>query len=264
HIYQRNEVKGIKYLVQGTSGDFLGAQDYSQSFVEFSTSDYYTYTKIEIDGPVMTGTTKTAAGEVIDVFQIHDYILVDDGDPGFSLNGSWTYQSSPTYTEAIRQDYYYVATATTETRSAIWRPSLDAGVYDVYVRYRMGSNRAPDAPYTVYYHGGSQTVLVNQTILGGQWVLLGRYPFISGDSGYVKLASGPAGTGKNAIADAVKWVHVQSLSTETPTPLPTWTPTATLTPTVVVTPSPTQTSLPSPTASVTPSNSGVNNWMLFR
>lgn len=262
HIYQRNDVKGIKYLVQGTSGDFLGAQDYSQAFVEFSTSDYYTFTKIEIDGPVMTGTTKTAAGALIDAFEVHDYVLVDDGDPGFSLNGTWTYQSSMTYTEAIRYDYYYVSTSSTETRSVEWRPNLDAGIYDVYVRYRMGSNRAPDAPYTVYYSGGSQTVPVNQTVQGGQWVLLGRYPFDAGSSGYVKLANGPATTGKNVIADAVKWLHVQSFP-DTPTPSETPTAIATASQTPVFTPTETHTVQPTDTPSPRPGTSSANHWEAF-
>jgi len=54
---------------------------------------------------------------------------------------------------------------------------------------------ATDAVYTVSYEGGSQAVTVNQRVNGGQWTLLGSFPFNAGGSGYkVDLAYSPNDT----------------------------------------------------------------------
>ncbi|HNT37066.1 MAG TPA: hypothetical protein PKH07_18900, partial [bacterium] len=128
---------------------------------------------------------------------------IDDGDAGFSLNGAWTYVTNGGL-EPINGDYYYASTASSETKSAIWRPDLvQDGYYRVSVRYRQGANRSNQAPYTVYYNGGWQTISVNQQVNGGTWFVLGTWHFKSGTSGYVKLGNGPAPTGKIVLADAV-------------------------------------------------------------
>ena len=105
----------------------------------------------------------------------------------------------------MNADYYWTSTKESETGWSKWTPDLVKCYYDVYVRYRQGSNRAPDAPYTVYYSGGSETVDVDQSTNGGTWVKLGRYFFANGTSGYTKLGNGPATTSKVVIADAVKY-----------------------------------------------------------
>ena len=132
--------------------------------------------------------------------------IVDDGDSGFTTSGSWSYVSSGG-SEPLNGDYYWTSTTTgASTKYSDWEPDLTAaGNYKVYVRYRDGSNRAYDAPYTVYYNGGSQTVDVDQRYNGGSWVLLGTYNFAAGTSGYVRLNNGPAQGSKVVIADAVKF-----------------------------------------------------------
>lgn len=134
-------------------------------------------------------------------------VTIDDGEAGYSKSGSWT-TSTGAGTEPINGDYDWLSTVTgSETGWAKWTPTLlKSGSYKVYVRYKQGTNRANDAPYTVYYNGGSQTVDVNQQINGGTWVLLGTYNFNYGTSGYVKLANGPAQASKVVIADAVQFV----------------------------------------------------------
>jgi hypothetical protein len=57
-----------------------------------------------------------------------------------------------------------------------WVPEIPmAGDYEVYAWWHAHSNRATDAPYTINYNGGSDTVDVNQEINGSQWNLLGTY-----------------------------------------------------------------------------------------
>jgi len=87
--------------------------------------------------------------------------------------------------------------------TATWTPDLAGGSYDVYAWWKAESNRATDAPYTIYYDGGDETVRVNQKINGSQWNKLGGpYSFAAGSSGYVMLANN---ANNYVIADAVGW-----------------------------------------------------------
>jgi hypothetical protein len=89
--------------------------------------------------------------------------------------------------------------AGTGLSTATWTPDIDsAGTYNVYGWWKASSNRATDAPYTIYYDGGSETVDVNQQLNDSQWNLLGTYSFAAGQSGYVVL-SDDANSGSNRI-----------------------------------------------------------------
>lgn len=133
-------------------------------------------------------------------------IILDNASATFS--GSWSTGTSST--DKYGTDYRYASTATSETATAIWRPTFGAaGYYDVYVWYPQGTNRSAMAPYTVYYDGGSQTVSVNQQANGGTWNLIAiRKSFAAGNSGYVKLGNGTSESSKVVMADAVKFVPV--------------------------------------------------------
>jgi len=78
--------------------------------------------------------------------------------------------------------------------------------YRVYAKWPASSANATDARYTVSYEGGGNTVTVNQRVNGGQWVLLGTYPFNASGTGYkVDLADSSA-SGK-VVADAIYYVQ---------------------------------------------------------
>ncbi|MCK5178469.1 MAG: hypothetical protein KAR32_02990, partial [Candidatus Omnitrophica bacterium] len=77
------------------------------------------------------------------------------------------------------------------------------------------SNRPTDARYTVYYDGGSEIHYANQQVAGGQWVLLGTYPFAQGIGGYVQLDDD--NVGQYTIADAIKLVYVGGSVSPSPT-----------------------------------------------
>ncbi|MCD6386519.1 family 10 glycosylhydrolase [Candidatus Sumerlaeota bacterium] len=141
-------------------------------------------------------------------------IVVDNSDSGFSvISGSWSTGSSASDKYGV--DYRYNGTGSGNDRVR-WTPTLpSAGQYNLYVWYPQGSNRAPDAKYTLHYDGGSQTFSVNQQANGGRWNLLGSFQFNSGTSGYVELSDQSSATGKVVIADAVKFVYASGHS---PTP----------------------------------------------
>lgn len=138
--------------------------------------------------------------------------IIDDGDPGYEPSGNWTLSSS---TDGYGGDYEYVSTSTSETAYAKWIPNLARAEYDVYVIYRQGSNRTTNGLYRVYYEGGSEEFRVNQQINGGNWLLLGRYPFASGVGGYVRLSNNTGETGRVVIADAVRFAPVATATPST-------------------------------------------------
>jgi hypothetical protein len=88
--------------------------------------------------------------------------------------------------------------------TATWTPAIPAdGSYQVYARWVAAGSHASNAPYTIKHSAGSATVLVNQRVNGGQWILLGTYTFSAGTAGTVTLTDKANGT---VIADAVKLV----------------------------------------------------------
>jgi hypothetical protein len=135
--------------------------------------------------------------------------------------GAWT--SGTASADKYGADYFYAATAATETKSATWTPPIDvSGYYDVYVWYPVGTNRATNSPFTVTWNGGQQTFNVNQQATGGQWVLLAsRKVFMQGTGGSIKLSNGTGATGSIVVADAVKFVMTSSdlVAPSTPTNL---------------------------------------------
>jgi len=106
---------------------------------------------------------------------------------------------------------YQIHTVGMGANTATWRPTTNTTAnYNIYARWVAGPTMATDAPYTIYYTDTTQnctgelseTVRVNQQQNGGQWVLLGTYPFAAGTSGRVVLSDDANGY---VIADAIKW-----------------------------------------------------------
>ena len=151
-------------------------------------------------------------------------IIIDnlDGEPTFSVFGD--YQISSAYPPYYGSDSYYFDPSYPEiTAYAIFRPDLPyAGQYEVRAYWRQGTNRAMDAPYTIYSLEGEKTVRVDQQmpISTSAFYSLGVYTFDSGTDGYVILSNNVHSG--YVMADAMKFI---SLGTDnTPTPFPTSTP----------------------------------------
>jgi len=168
-----------------------------------SPSTNYSYTVSAIDARNNESAQSTAANATTPAFA---EIIIDN--PAATYTGVWTTATSST--DKYGADYKYASTAVTEGKTASWTPTIQyAGNYNVYIWYTIGSNRATNAPYTTYWDGGNATVNVNQTVSGGQWVLLqSSKHFAAGTAGYVKLGNGTGATGKVVIADAVRYVQV--------------------------------------------------------
>jgi type IV pilus assembly protein PilY1 len=145
----------------------------------------------------------TARGEVIadgtelgsDTFKIDGpWEWVTDGDAinGYPYNGG-----------------YYTAYHVNEKYTATWSPYLVGGSYEVYVWYVAADWRSDKVPYTITHAGGTDTVLVNQRINGGQWVKLGDYTFNPGRANVSIIEPDVKDSNKDRVcADAVKFVPI--------------------------------------------------------
>ncbi|SCG67212.1 RHS repeat-associated core domain-containing protein [Micromonospora siamensis] len=131
-------------------------------------------------------------------------VLKDDGDAGTSVVGSWPYSTGTLAPKGINGDYkWHSSSASTDSHT--WVPTItESGDYQVEVHYVGASDRPTNAPYTVYYSGGSKKYYVDQTTpsSAGAWVTLGTHPFVAGTTGKVVLNGV---TGYAAIADAVRF-----------------------------------------------------------
>lgn len=122
------------------------------------------------------------------------------------LTGGWT---PSTFQNNYHGTNYLYSTTGIGNKKIIWRPTITIpGDYDVYVKLPNGdATRADNAPFTIYYDGGSQTYLVDEQIAtGGIWVALGTHSFLAGTSGYVELTDN--GSNTYIIGDAIKLVLV--------------------------------------------------------
>ncbi|MEX0679609.1 MAG: Calx-beta domain-containing protein [Pirellulales bacterium] len=133
---------------------------------------------------------------------------IDDGDAGFShTGGGWT---NVTNTLAYNLDYEYHA-AGNGSAAATWTfTGLASGSYQVFARWSWFSNRATNAPYTIFDRVTPLgTVLVNQQLApagdqseGVTWQSLGTFE-ISSHTLAVRLANNANGI---VVADAIRIV----------------------------------------------------------
>lgn len=133
-------------------------------------------------------------------------VTQDDGDAGTSVSGTWSYSGNTALTPlAINGDYRY-NNDTTTGNTHTWTPTItEAGDYQVEVHFVSESDRPTNAPYTVYFNGGSKAYSVDQTGSGlGEWKTLGAHPFAAGTTGKVVLGDV---SGKSVIADAVRFTR---------------------------------------------------------
>lgn len=145
--------------------------------------------------------------------------IVDNGDAGFSTVGSgWTCASYPGQCEYGTGICWHGKT--TAADYARWTAPNPApgSAFRIYAWWSQSSpsNRAIDAPYEIFYDGGSTVVRMNQQqpscVAGAdRWVELVAAPgttyTISGATLEVRLRSDIGSSSQYVIADAVKWTY---------------------------------------------------------
>jgi hypothetical protein len=157
-----------------------------------------------------TATATDALAIQIDTPASSEGIVIDNLDPEFTTTGVWhessadgEYEGSSLYAS---DDDNAPGSAT-----ATWVPYLtQEGEYLVSAWWALWPTRAQHAPYSIYHAYGSKTVRVNQSENGGQWILLGTFPFRDGTGGYVTLTR-EVGDGSSTSADAIKFIRIGEL-----------------------------------------------------
>lgn len=146
-------------------------------------------------------------------------LIVDDADAsGVTRTGVWYFNTSAS---AFRGRYLDDGRENRGAKSVAFTPRLPvSGEYNVYIWYPVSSTFADDTPVDVRHASGTNTFIVNQTINGGQWVLLGRRFFQDGTNGWVRVRNGVSGGLFNnyVIADAVRFERVAPIAPQ----LATW------------------------------------------
>ena len=142
-------------------------------------------------------------------------------NPGATFTGEWT--DSTTAADKYSTNYRFAATVGgAASATATWRPNITTpGKYDVLVWYPKGVNRPDNASYLISFNGGATNVLVNQQTGSGAWQLLATgLEFAKGTNGFVRL--GNNANGSTVVADAVRFVYVESQDFPTTPAVPTW------------------------------------------
>jgi len=105
--------------------------------------------------------------------------IIDNTDTGFTIVGNWPVSTGgPGF---YGSDYQYTNKGD-GSRTAHWQFNIgSAGDYDVAAQWAAHSNRATNAPYTLYNNGVFvASVTANQQINGGQFNPLGTYTLAAG------------------------------------------------------------------------------------
>ena len=120
--------------------------------------------------------------------------------------GAWSSASGST--DKYSSDYLFKSQGTGAAYVQYSPWIATAGSFEVYAWWPQGSNRSTNAPFTINYNGGSQTVFANQKINGGKWNLLGVFSFAAGNSGNITISDNFPDATQVVMADAIKLVAV--------------------------------------------------------
>ena len=214
----------IECFTSGTQGIFqcyANDPDGSIASVSWDFGDGYSYSgttathAYEINGVHLVRCrvtdnrgSRNSCWKTVNITQASDGVIVDNQDPGFSTTGG-ARMESPSTDELFHSSYYTPGIGVT----ASWTPKLPrSGMYRVYAWWSNkkaggGSyDRDHSAEYRIHHRSGISTVTKNQNQDGGEWILLGKYVFESGESGKVSLTRENDGQEGEAISfDAIKW-----------------------------------------------------------
>ncbi|MEO7297677.1 MAG: immunoglobulin domain-containing protein [Verrucomicrobiota bacterium] len=146
-------------------------------------------------------------------------IILDNPDALYT--GAWT--AGSTSSDKFGTNYQFANYSTGSlTATATYQPNLPtSGNYDVHIWYPLGGNRANNAPHTIFFNGGSNTIPVNQQINGGFWQsLTNGVNFLGGTSGSVRIANNA--NPSVVMADGVKFTYVEAQDFPTNQTVPAW------------------------------------------
>jgi hypothetical protein len=123
-------------------------------------------------------------------------------------NGSYYGNGSGVDTNSFGTNYLTHAQGT-GTNYVQFTPNIIVpGDYDVYEWHPDRTEASASVPFIINYNGGTATIFANQQTNTGNWSLLGRFNFLAGTSGNVRVTDGIPESSGIAIADGLKLVFV--------------------------------------------------------
>lgn len=152
-------------------------------------------------------------------FNTAEYIIDNDSpqDSSYHEHGTWKNGRQrgfahlhDTYEECVNPFFegsyrWCKSTKGEATAWATWDINVEkSGHYGVYIAYRIVSNGATDARYSVHHAGGVSEFSVNQTMGGGTWIYLGSFDFEAGGDHRIVLSNHSSRSGQFITADAIK------------------------------------------------------------
>jgi N-acetylmuramoyl-L-alanine amidase len=131
-----------------------------------------------------------------------EHVIQNDlGPPAYSETGFWTTSASSGWAGST---YRFANTSPQGGNTAAFRTTITAaGYYPVYIAYRAGTNRTPEARVEVSHAAGTSWRTVNQQKRDRRWVYIGTFPFRAMQVATVTLNSQSTSPGV-IIADAVR------------------------------------------------------------
>lgn len=128
-------------------------------------------------------------------------IVLDAKSMQFSAQGKWDEATTPTQ---FRGSFMQKVGGSGEAKAG-WKLSVpDAGKYEVCVWYPQAPDRSKKVPFHIEQDdGGTTTILVDQTRVGGQWFRLGDFKFAR-ESGSVTVSDDIGSTTETVVINAVR------------------------------------------------------------
>ena len=122
--------------------------------------------------------------------------------PSIQSTGEWI--QSKEGSDFFKENYWYSQPGSGENKVRFQIRVEEAGSYDVFAWWPDDSRGTTAATFTVHYEGGSNDVVVNQSVGSGGWYLLGEYPF---NVGYYSVSIDNNVASGLVFADGIKVAH---------------------------------------------------------
>jgi len=145
---------------------------------------------------------------------------IDTGDEGVVVNGDgWFTSANPGFYGGTPAMLNEVGDGSASVEFPASVP--DSAEYEVYGWWVSSSNRAGDTPFIITHADGFDIVRVNQKTNGSAWQYIGKYNFTGALGEKVMITDGgTGGTGTYVVADAVKFVTYDAVTSIDETEIP--------------------------------------------
>jgi len=159
-------------------------------------------------GVTVRYTPPVLADSIIDDLQFTSGFMMSNAAPASMY--SWKDMN-----QGYNNHLWYVKTKKSDTCFAQWRPNLARdGMYELSAYIAFSNAQA--ARYKVYHKNGMEIVVVDQKQYKNEWAVIGTFPFVKGNTGYVRLGDASDSTGQEIVFDALQFKFLSPLSVRRP------------------------------------------------